>query len=263
MNPMRKLMLPYWSSGMNYYGIAVVQNMFTPSTTKKGGIQYGDRPYAAYLAIESFKITNDPGHAYRQTSGITAGIIGPGSYGEWVQRSFHNNVPTNNEPLGWEYQIRNDLVLNYTVSCEKGVVHGRNAELLVYTTGNLGTLYTNFSAGAHFRAGWFNPYFTNLGVGRKQRLAEAGLKKSQFYLFVKGSGKAVGYDATLQGGLFNHSSVYTLPGGHLSRFVFQGSCGLTLSLNGVGLDIEQFLLSPEFGGGLWHKWVHVGLTFSL
>jgi hypothetical protein len=262
-NPVSRLTLPYWSSGTNYYGLSLVQNMFTPSTTKTGGILYGDRPYASYLYVGSFKITNDSAHKFRQTSEFDIGIIGPNSYGEWVQRSFHNSVPTNNEPLGWEYQIQNDLLVNYSISYEKGLLSQKYFEILLASVGNIGTLYTNLSGGAQLRAGWLNPYFSNLGVAKKPMLLRSGLRNMQFFLFIKGSGKLVGYDATLQGGLFNQSSTYTLPADQISRVVFQGSGGIAFSWNGIRLDLEQFMLSPEFQDGLWHKWVHLALTFSL
>ncbi|MEI7898013.1 MAG: lipid A deacylase LpxR family protein [bacterium] len=263
MNPLSRLSPPYWSSGTNYYGISLVQNMYTPSTTKTGGILFGDRPYASYLYIGSFKITNDPTHTFRQTSELDAGIIGPNSYGEWVQRSFHNSVPTNNEPLGWEYQVQNDLVLNYSIAFEKGILNSKRLEILLASTANAGTLYTNCSGGGQLRAGWFNPYFANLGVSKSKVLREMALRKFQFFFFIKGSGKLVGYDATLQGGLFNKSSSYTLPASSISRLVFQASGGISFSLNGVRLDLEQFMLSPEFQDGWWHKWVHISLSFAL
>jgi len=262
-NPANRLMIPYWNSGTNYYGLSLVQNMYTPSTTKLGGILYGDRPYAAYLYVGSFKITNDPVRHFRQTSELDAGIIGPNSYGEWVQRSFHNAVPTNNEPLGWEYQVKNDLVLNYNILYEKGFINARSLELTGFTNGCLGTLYTNFSGGIQLRTGWFNPYFANLGTSKRRILMQSGLRQFQLFFFLKGAGKVVGYDATLQGGLFNQSSVYTLPASEISRMVFQGSAGVSLSVNGLKLDVEQFVLSPEFQNGWWHKWVHIALSFSL
>jgi hypothetical protein len=263
MNPLSRLMLPYRRSGINYYGLSMVQNMFTPSTTKLGGILFGDRPYSAYMYLGSFKITNDPARRYRQTSELDIGIIGPDSYGEWVQRSFHNAVPTNNEPLGWEYQIKNDLVLNYSLSVEKGIVAGKNIELQFSSKGNIGTLYTNLSVGFQLRTGWMNPYFSNLGIAKKQQLKNKGLKKFQLCFFMKGKGQVIGYDATLQGGFFNKSSVYTIPASNISRLVFNGSAGVNLSFNGIGIDLEQFLLSPEYQYGSWHKWVHIALRFAL
>jgi len=262
-NPINKLLLPYWGAGTNYYGLSLVQNMFTPSTTKVGGILYDDRPYAAYLFLGSYKITNDPIHKFRQTSGLDLGVIGPYSFGEWVQRSFHNSVPTNNEPLGWEYQIQNDVVIDYHATLEKGIINTRAMDFNLVTSASLGTLYTNVSGGFLFRAGWMNPYFANLGIANRSSLKRAGLRKFQFIFFLKGSGELVGYDATLEGGLLNRSSVYTLGVDQITRMVFHSSAGFTITLNGFRIDAAQYLLSPEFKHEIWHKWVHIGMTFCL
>ncbi len=262
-NPLSRLLLPYWGSGTNHYGLALVQNMYTPSTTKLGGILYGDRPYAAYLFVGAFKVSTDPIRKFRQTSEIDAGIIGPDSYGEWVQRSFHNAVPTNNEPLGWEYQVQNDIVLNYQVMLEKGIAATRHFDLALTASGSVGTLYTNATGGATLRAGWFNPAFgfPVSPTGSTLRSQLAGRFQASFFL--RGSAKAVGYDATLQGGWLNHSSAYTFPAREISHAVFQASGGITLSYRGVRIEAEQFMLSPEFSHGWWHKWVHIALTFGL
>jgi hypothetical protein len=261
--PLSKLMIPYWRGGINYYGISLVQNMYTPSTTKVEGILFGDRPYAAYLYFGTFKITNDPVNRFRQTSELDIGVIGPYSFGEYIQKSFHNEVPTNSIPLGWEYQVKNDLVLNYNYSIEKGIIEKNNFDFSVNGSGALGSLYTNISGGFLVRAGIQNPYFENLGQSKKRINRETGLKNTQFIFFVTSRGKLVGYDATLQGGFFNKSSVYNIPAGNISRFVYQGTAGLTFVYGGFRFDIEQFLISPEFRNGWWHKWVHMSFTFSL
>lgn len=261
--PPNLLMIPYWRSGMNYYGISLIQNMYTPSTTKIGGILYGDRPYAAYLILKSFKITNDSRDKFRQISEIDIGIIGPASLGDFVQKSFHNNVPTNSEPLGWEYQIQNDLILNYNLSYEKGVLYRKNLEINLTGTGALGTLYTNIGGGIMLRTGILNPYFENFGISKKSIYEEKGLHRMQILFFLKSNMKFVGYDATLEGGFFNRTSSYTIGQKSVMRFVYQGSACLTFSYGGVGINVEQFLLSPEFHNGWWHKWVHIGLNFCL
>lgn len=260
-NPASRLLVPSLLPGKNYYGIALVQNMYTPSTTKIGGILYGDRPYSAYLLIGFFKISNSLRHTFRQTSELNFGIIGPGSYGEWVQRSFHNAVPTNNEPLGWEYQIQNDLVLNYSIGVEKGLIQSDNIELIAQGKLNVGTLYNNIGAGIHLRAGWAEPWFTSpLPANQKTTLSSG--KKFRFFFFLKSSVQAIGYDATLQGGMFNKSSVYVIPGSSLNKLVSKSSAGIGIVFGKAGLDIEQFLLSPEYQPGYWHKWVHIGLKFA-
>jgi hypothetical protein len=261
--PLSWLMIPYWGNGVNYYGVSIGQNMYTPFSTKVGGIHPGDRPYAAYLFIGGFKITNDAGKKFRQVSEIDLGVIGPSSFGDFVQKSFHNSVPTNNEPLGWENQIQDDLVLNYKLAYEKGILSNRSADLNLHAFGTLGTLYTNMGGGFQFRAGLMNSYFDSYGYSRIKVNKANGYSKFQAFVFVTSLGKLVAYDATLEGGMFNKSSIYTLKSSELNSFTYQGTLGFTVSYAGFRLDVEQFLLSPEFSGCTWHKWVHIGLTFGM
>jgi lipid A 3-O-deacylase len=262
-SPLSRILVPYWSSGVNYYGLSVVQNMYTPSTTKVGGILEGDRPYAAYLYLGSFKITNDQKRMVRLRSEIQLGVIGPASLGEMVQKSFHNSVPTNNEPLGWEFQVRNDLLLNYVVSVEKGLLTAGHAEVHLFGTGSLGTAYTGLAAGVYLRTGLFNPYFSNLGVSRRQVNVRNGWKNNQFYCFMRLTGAGIGYDATLEGGMINHSSPYVIRSSQMARAQFRGSAGLAFSHSGFQVSLEQYLQSPEFIHGWWHKWMSLNLTFAL
>jgi lipid A 3-O-deacylase len=261
--PLSKLMIPYRKSGINYYGLSIVQNMYTPSTTKIGGILFGDRPYSAYLFLGTFRITNDEASRFRQTSELDIGVIGSYSFGEYIQKSFHNEVPTNTLPLGWEYQIKNDLVLNYNFTCEKGLVQQQNFDFMVKGSGSLGTLYTNATGGILIRTGILNPYFVNLGLQKRDQAREKNLRDFQCILYITSSGKLVGYDATLEGGMFNKTSVYTISPENISRFVYHGSVGISMVYRGFKIDAEQFVLSPEFHHGWWHKWVHLGLTFAL
>jgi len=262
-SPLASLMVPYWGQGINYYGIWIGQNMYTPSVTKIGGIHYGDRPYSATLALGTFKISNDAGKKFRQTSELDLGIIGPSAFGDFVQKTVHSNLPTNSEPLGWEYQIQNDLILNYNLTYEKGLISSRWVELNANATGALGTLYTNMGAGFQFRAGLINPYFGSYGSSNTEAKKTKGYSKFQVYLFTTSLGRLVGYDATLEGGLFNKSSIYTLTRKEVSPLTYQGSLGITLAYEGFKIDFEQFLLSPEFHGCAWHKWGHIGLTIGI
>ena len=262
-SPLSRLLLPYWRRGINYYGISLVQNIYTPSTTKEDKILYEDRPYSSYLYFGSFKITNDPIGHFRQRSELDLGIIGPNACGESVQKSFHSGVPPNSEPLGWEYQIKNDFILNYSVMMERGLYQRNNLEFIGMGSSNIGSLYTNLSCGFRFRVGLINPYFSNLGISKRQKNKVDGLRNTQSFFFVTGNGKLVGYDATLQGGLFNKASTYFITGSDISRFTFQGTAGLSVTFSGLKLDVEQFLLSPEFHRGWWHKWVHIAFTFAL
>ncbi|MEI7489781.1 MAG: lipid A deacylase LpxR family protein [Bacteroidota bacterium] len=262
-NPVKHILLPYWSKAKNYYGLSLVQNLYTPSTTKKAGILYGDRPYSAYLYIGSFKVTNDETHHFRQTSELDLGVIGPPSLGGKVQDLFHKYVPYNNEPLGWENQICTDAVIDYSFALEKGVVNSEHLQLILAGTGMLGTLYTNFGGGFNLRMGWFNDYFSDLGIRKKRILKAGGARVTQYYFTLKGMARIVAYDATLEGGMINTNSEYTIPASAISNIITQSSLGFTMTFGGVGIELEQNLLSPEFSHRWWHAWGHIGLFFAL
>jgi hypothetical protein len=117
--------------------------------------------------------------------------------------------------------------------------------------------------GFQFRAGRMNPYFDSYGYSKSLLNTARGYSKLQAFVYVTSQVKLVGYDATLEGGMFNKSSVYTLSSNVLSPLTYQGSLGFTFSYEGIRLDVEQFLLSPEFHGCDWHKWIHIGVTFGI
>lgn len=262
-NPVKYILLPYWGKARNYYGISLVQNLYTPSTTKVGGILYGDRPYASYLYFGSFKVTNDETQHFRQVSELDLGVIGPPSLGGTVQDLFHRYIPYNNEPLGWEYQINTDIVVNYNVSLVKGVINSDHVQMMLNGTAALGTLYTNMGGGFSLRLGWFNDYFSDLGIRKRRDLKSQGARVMQYFFTLKGLSRLIIYDATLQGGMINRNSPYTIPSSSISRFVAQSSLGFTLTYGAIGIELEQIVLSPEFNGKLWHAWGHVGLLFAL
>jgi hypothetical protein len=42
----------------------------------------------------------------------------------------------------------------------------------------------------------------------------------------------------------------------------EGSAGIVFSYGGIQIKGEQFLLSPEFENGWWHKWLSIQVGFS-
>jgi hypothetical protein len=85
-------------------------------------------------------------------------------------------------------------------------------------------------------------------------------KKTQAYLYAAPLVNAVGYDATLQGGLFNKANPYTISPADINRFVFQGNAGLVIKINTWQLEYFQSYLTKEFKTGNYHMWggVRVG-----
>lgn len=255
-SPFAYPMLPYRKLSMNYHGMTIVQNMYTPTNPDTVNVYGSDRPFAAYLYLGHYKNTLSSRNNYRQYSEIQIGLIGPGSLGGFVQGQIHD-IP----PLGWQNQIQNDLVLNYTALVEKGLYNPGPIDLNVFAKGQLGTLYTNAGAGMRIRAGRMNSYFSMPWLARPQSIEGENAYKWQYGIFATGLVKLVGYDATLQGGVFNNSSNYTIPAEDIERFVLQASAGIFVAFKQVGLMYEQFYTSPEFKDAYHFRWGHINITY--
>jgi len=255
-SPFAYPMLPYNKLSMNYHGITIVQNMYTPTNPDTSLLLLGDRPFAAYLYLGHFKNTLVSERRYRQYSEIQIGLVGPGSLGGFVQDQIHD-IP----PMGWENQIQNDIVMNYTAEFEKGILNPEVFDLNLFARGQLGTLYTNAGAGLRIRLGLFNPYFEMPWLAGERSTEGKASGKWQYGIFATGFVKGVLYDATLEGGVFNNTSNYTIPASDIERLVLQASAGVFFAYRQFGLMYEQFYITPEFAGALHHRWGHINVSY--
>lgn len=258
--PLHRILFPYRGQGMNYYGITLVQHMFTPFTTKTGGVHEGDRPYAGYLYFGFYKISHDAKREIRITSEIELGMIGPSSLGEQVQKAFHAITPENSEPLGWENQVKDGFVFNYSLLFSKMLYRGRYHEFNFQAGGKVGTLHDQLSTGFQFRIGHLPSFLSHELLSRPLPADKGIFKNLDYHLHLQVEGRLIGYDATLQGRMFANSDPYTLPAGDIQRGVMASNVGFQVSYGRFSLLAEQHLLSPEFKGGKWHKWIKLAIT---
>ncbi|MFD1467555.1 lipid A deacylase LpxR family protein [Hymenobacter caeli] len=242
-----------------YHGLGLRYDGFTPLSIADPAVRVGDRPYAAYLYASFFRVGNRSARYQRLTTALDVGFIGPAAGGKQVQTALHR-LTGGEEPRGWDHQIRNAPVLGYCAAYEKQLlaVPGR-AELLGTAEASVGTLYTYAGTGVRLRVGQLNPYFANLGGAAPG--PHAGLHRWQCYGQAALNGRLVGYDATLQGGLFNRSP-YTLAAADVRRAVLRGTWGLALAHDGFSFAAAATWVSPEFAGGRTHRWGQLGLTQS-
>ena len=89
------------------------------------------------------------------------------------------------------------------------------------------------------------------------------IKKFRYYLYGQTETSIIGYDASLQGGLFNHSSPYTISSGNITRVTFQGDYGIVVSFRKIYLEYCQSYLTKEFSTGKFHRWggIRIGSGF--
>lgn len=260
-SPVNKILLRAGAGATHYYGVQVRYDGFTPLKILDPKIRFGDRPYAAYVYATEYLIANNPHKKQRFTSGLEVGFMGPGAGGKQFQTKVHEwiNSP---KPLGWDNQIRTDLILGYQADLEKQLLAaGKVVELLGQAGASVSTLNTFASGGLFLRVGKMNSYFQNLGI--TSRPNRASTQKFQFYAQGRLTGKLVGYNATLQGGLLNQNNPYTLPAKLVSRTVLQKTAGLVGAYGGVSFESSVVWISPEFKDARPHQWMYFELRFIL
>ncbi len=233
------------------YGLAFDHYGFTPTSIRSNEILYGDRPFAAFLALKIFSTSVDNAKNTRISSAFSVGMIGPVAFAEAMQRGIHK-LMNGIDPRGWQFQIQNNAAITYEITYEKKLFAHRNFFLL-YTNAQLrlGTLSNKATAGATVMLGQIQSPFET-----------ASTKKFRFHGYLQPMLSLVGYDATLQGGLFRPSP-YTIRASDVNRGTFQANAGLVLQYKKLHLEYAQSYLSEEFSGGGAHRWggVRMGVLF--
>ena len=253
--PLRHLLPAGPAGSQQSYGLTLRYDGFTPLRIQDSLVRVGDRPYAAYGYASFFRVSNQPAQRRRLSAALDLGFIGPAAGGQELQTTIHR-LTNNATPRGWEHQIHNDLVLGYRLAYETQLLAapGR-VELLSRAEASVGTLYTYAGAGAQLRAGRLRPYFASP--------SEPGPPRWQLYGQAALQGCLVGYDATLQGGLFARDSPYTIARGDVRRAVLRSSGGLVLAHGALSFAATATWVSPEFAGGRSHRWGQLGVTVAL
>ena len=239
-SPLRRVLIAPRGSRVRT-GLAFEDDGYTASDLKRSDILRGDHPYAGTKQLRAFSIADDSVRRQRVSSSLNIGVIGQGAGGAEIQTFIHRRTG-NTIPQGWGNQIRNDLILNYEAGVEREA-YRRDTRLLVTASGigRVGTFNTAATLGLTAMFGRVGAPFSAASVRR------------EFYLYVKPQLNAVGYDATLQGGLFNRTSPYTIASRDLSRLVYRQTVGIAYRSRSHFIEYYQSLGTPEFRGGRAHR----------
>lgn len=130
---------------------------------------------------------------------------------------------------------------------------GNNLLLNTTAEARAGTLNDKLSGGFNFMAGRFNKRFI---PGLKKR-------KTEYYLFGQSRVNFIGYDASMQGGIFNRKSPYSIAANDISRVTFQADAGIIVNLKNCYLSYTQSYFTKEFRGGKYHRWGGISVGFTL
>lgn len=230
------------------FGWRIGQELYTASDIKLAPefVMPPNHPYAGWLYGGFFREVRRADGTHTRI-GIDIGCLGPCAGGEWTQTQFHRIL---NQPLprGWSKQVKN----------EAGVVlHGEIAplrwmpdtaiDITPVLNARFGNIFTDAGAGLHVRAGQLN------------RLPS----QSAFHAFLRAEVRAVGYNATLQGGYFSKNNPHTVDP---KRFVGNAQAGIAwscgpfaaiLSIVRRGNEIRD--LSNSIGA---QNYVHMQFSYS-
>ncbi len=245
-SPFSKVLIRLNKKVQNYYGLAAEQECFTPKSIRWDTLNRLERPYTGVIFLTHFLVSIDPIKKQRLTTKFDIGAIGPCAKCEEEQKGIHKALK-NIAPLGWEWQLSNDLVLNYSGLYEKGMVTKKYFEMIGFADARVGTLYDDIGGGFYFRLGLMNSYFKHYGVIKNAK------NKFQFYITAKARGKLVGYNATMQGGPFS-TSIYEMDANVIERKVYSLSASAVFAYKRLSLEFSRVYLTKEFERGVEHGW---------
>ena len=253
-NPLNKLLFKPKQSDAKY-GIRFDHYGYTPTSISSDFIRYGDRPFSGNLSFSSFLIAVDTAKRARLSTTLTVGVIGSKAGGKEMQVKIHEWLE-NIIPRGWEYQIANDLILDYQINYEKALYQYRNVFVVnSYSELRVGTHTDKIKSGFNFMVGSIpNPYASNVQ-------AQGTKKKFRYYVYGQLQPGFTIYDATLQGGVFNKTSPYTISAKDLTRLTLQGDFGAVMKIRKLTLEYCQSFITKEFKTGQLHRWGGVRLGF--
>jgi len=205
---------------------------YTPNDLSASESIFDDRPYASLIYLGNKHVYADHDSAIGVE--LRVGVLGTGVARE-AQQAMHRlwrDAANDSEPVdpkGWGHQISNggEATLGLRVAYSKLLAESRYWDVSSVSSVNLG-YQTNASFGLEARAGhiaspsWTLPYSP---INRGNFLPS--LAGEEWYVWVAGQVRLVGYDVLLQG-QFRDSDV-EVDSGDIKRIVYDAGVGLTLT----------------------------------
>lgn len=231
-----------------HHAITITHHFFTPDNLFTTSVDRQDRPFASYLLAGQRKSSLSLFQGMVIESELQVGILGRLSGGKMVQNGIHSLLPASEPSLGWGNQLNPDLALNYRTTIEKALIIGPFTDLSLLCEGRLGVPYTDFSMGLEAYAGKnISPY----------RVSD---NEPGWGIRARTQGRLVGYNATLQGGLFARN-IYEMQS--INRMLASSLVAFVFSSRKFMAEAGAEWLTPEYPGGRLHRWGYVKFTFRL
>lgn len=141
------------------FGVAIGQNIYTPTRTDLVIPDPTDRPYAGWSYLEFSFLSKSSERL--DTLSFQLGIIGPHSYAQQVQNEVHRFLGSG-QVRGWDYQLKDEFGLNIVLERKWRLYAGSllnlvGADLVPHAGISVGNVQTYANTGATVRAGFQLP----------------------------------------------------------------------------------------------------------
>lgn len=213
-----KLSIPFsdYKNSQNYISFNIAHKMFTPQDFESSDIIEDDRPYAGYFYLQS--ALHQSKNRYLQSLIFQVGMIGPSVKMEETQKLIHSLIGSD-EPQGWKYQLKDELILQINYSLKKYIdlervsTQNYSSSIIPEFGVELGNASTKVYTSALFRWGKNTPKdygaFTidNTNYSKiplKER--EIKEKKYRYYINIGLKVNLIARDIFLDGNSFKESS---------------------------------------------------------
>jgi hypothetical protein len=235
------------------YEWQLVHLMYTPHKSTVIDVDEHDRPFASYL-YASFGINKVYKSQQILKTSIQLGVIGPAALGKNLQNFIHD-IYGFDRPLGWKYQIRNAVGLNFNGYYAKSLsVDKRNlTDINLISSLRIGTVFTDASAGLYGRIGFkplqkmSNSIAFNSNLNNNSTPNVRGIESMLYY---KGTLSYILYDATIQGSFLNTSSPVTY---EINPVRFDLELGLLFTANRVNFGYSYHFYTNKQKGLLYSR----------
>ncbi len=241
-----------------YYGLGVIQEIYTPKDLIDTLLNTVDRPYAGTLYLRSFVTSVIPDRKLRFTNQLDIGFLGPLAGAEEAQRIIHDWLDLG-FPNGWDFQVENRPYLNYNFLVEKGLISAPGIfDFIGSSRLRVGNIHDDFQIGANIRIGRLNDFFKGYNLGNRSYLEN---RDFQFYIFGGASATAVLYNATLMGGIIPPKDSHHFKLKDIRNIIGELNGGVEIAYKFVGVKLEAKWKTPEFDDGEQHGWGTIAMYF--
>lgn len=242
----------------NYYGIGIIQEIFTPKDLHDTLINSIDRPYSGTLFFRSFSTSVVPEKKIRLTNQLDLGVLGPLAGAREAQKLIHDWLDLE-FPEGWDFQIKNRPYINYNLILEKGLFNiAHYFDFTATSQIRIGNIHDDVQLGGIFRIGRLNNQFKGLNLDNKKYTEN---RDFQMYLFGGASGELVLYNATLMGGIIPPEDFEEFKFKEINHLIGYLTGGMRLNYKFTGLEGKVTWKTSEFETGEHHGWGTISLFF--